>query len=33
MKLLLQDDVRIVDNLEIPTEDPKYIEEMINDRK
>jgi hypothetical protein len=33
MKLLLQDDVRIVDNLEIPNEDPKYIEEMINDRK
>ncbi len=33
MKLLLQDDVRIVDNLEIPTEDPKYIEEMINERK
>lgn len=27
-----QDDVRIVRDLEIPTEDPKYIEDMINTR-
>jgi len=29
----LQDDVRIVENLEIPTDDPKFIEKMIDERK
>lgn len=27
-----QDDVRIVENLEIPTDDPKFIEKMIDER-
>lgn len=30
---LAQDDLHIIDDIEIPTDDPKYIEEMIDSRK
>jgi len=30
---LAQDDLKIVDNLEIPTEDPKYIENLMEERQ
>jgi len=29
---LAQDDLRIVDNLQIPTKDPRFIEQLIDDR-
>jgi hypothetical protein len=28
-----QDDIRIVENLEIPSEDPKFVEDLVNERK
>lgn len=30
---LAQDDLHIVDDLELPTEDPEYIKSLVNDRK
>lgn len=30
---LAQDDLKIVDSIEIPTEDPAYIKELVNARK
>ena len=33
LDIFSKDDVRIVDDLEIPSEDPKFVEELINERK
>jgi large subunit ribosomal protein L4 len=30
---IVQDDLHIVDSLDLPTDDPKYLEELIEARK